>query len=94
MAVVVATCGCCGEPKFIENVDAAQARVRTGEVIFCEACMGLPDEEAERRIRVRDMLRDIELREVLERSRVDAPVHEMVMMNGQPVVLLGGLADQ
>jgi hypothetical protein len=85
MAVVVATCGCCGEPKFIENVDAAQARVRTGEVIFCEACMGLPDEEAERRIRVR---------EVLERSRVDAPVHEMVMMNGQPVVLLGGLADQ
>lgn len=45
--VVASRCGCCGQLKFVENRDAYERRQETGEAIFCEACMALPENEAE-----------------------------------------------
>ena len=46
MGVVSSACGCCGEFKFVENRDAAEAREQTGEELICDACMDLPEEVA------------------------------------------------
>jgi hypothetical protein len=54
MAVMQTACACCGEPKFVENVEAFGERVERGEVIFCEACLELPDAEAEEMILTRE----------------------------------------
>ena len=41
--VVLSRCGCCGEDLFVENAAAAAERERTGEAIFCQSCMELPE---------------------------------------------------
>lgn len=89
MAVVVSSCACCGKPKFIENQDAAEARVETGEAIFCDACMALPEDLAEQMIRAEAETRRMALFNVVQ----TAEHHELVMMNGRPVILLGGLDE-
>ncbi len=43
MAVVGSRCACCGKVCFVENVEAAAERERTGEAVFCQSCMELPE---------------------------------------------------
>jgi hypothetical protein len=57
MTVKGSACGCCGEVKFVENVAAYEARQASGEAIFCDACMELPEDDAVRMILARDAAR-------------------------------------
>lgn len=56
--VVLSRCGCCGRAVFVENRDAYERRQATGEAVFCDACMRLPEAEAERLILARDRERE------------------------------------
>lgn len=60
MTVVNSRCGCCGEKTFIENRDAYEARMVSGEAIFCQDCLDLPEEEAEEKILWQDPFNLIE----------------------------------
>jgi hypothetical protein len=55
--VMLVTCGCCGEPKIVENVESVAARRTTGEEVFCEECLALPEPVAVLQIAATDAMR-------------------------------------
>mgnify|MGYP000863003391 CR=1 FL=1 len=59
MAVVGSRCACCGEICFVENVEAAAERERTGEAVFCQSCMELPEKLAAFLIIINDLWQDL-----------------------------------